>query len=125
MTPFDFLNAINHTKEDLFKDPQASKDYNAFIVNRGLSYFVDTVFFANEMNRYSFIDKDQQFNFLLNICSKKKRFSKWVKKSVEDKDIDAICSYFGYSKRLANTVLNTLNDNQLQMIRDKFEKGGK
>ena len=46
MTPFDFLNAINDTKKDLFQDPQADKDYNAFMVNRGLSLFPDTVLYA-------------------------------------------------------------------------------
>ena len=43
MKPFDFINAITTTKEDLFKDPIANKDYNAFLVNRGLSYFQDTI----------------------------------------------------------------------------------
>lgn len=125
MSPFDFLTAINFTKEDLFKDPQANKDYNPFIVNRGLSYFVDTIFYANEMNRYYSLDKGQQFNFLLNSCSKKKRFSKWAKKSVEDDNLDAVCSYFGYSRRLAKLVINTLNTEQLQTIKEKFNHGGR
>ena len=29
MTPFDFINAINQTKADLFKEPLANKDYDA------------------------------------------------------------------------------------------------
>lgn len=125
MNPFDFLNAINFTKEDMFEDPQANKDYVPFVVNRGLSYFVDTVFYSNEMNMNPLLDKDQQFKFLLNSCSKKKRFSKWAKKSIEDDNLDAICSFFGYSKRLAKTVLNTLTLDELQIIREKFNKGGK
>jgi hypothetical protein len=52
MTPFDFINAINFTKKDLFsEDPMAKKDYAPFIINRGLGYFPDTVLYANEMNR--------------------------------------------------------------------------
>ena len=125
MNPFDFINAINFTKEDMFEDPQANKDYVPFVVNRGLSYFVDTVFYSNEMNMNPLLDKDQQFKFLLNSCSKKKRFSKWAKKSIEDDNLDAICSFFGYSKRLAKTVLNTLTEEQLQSIKEKFNKGGK
>ena len=78
-TPFDFLNAINFTKEDMFQDPQSNKDYNAFLVNRGLSYFHDTIFYANEMNRNSHLSKEQQFSFLIYSVSKKKRFSKWAK----------------------------------------------
>jgi len=125
MNPFDFLNAINQSKEDLFKDPQADKDYNAFIVNRGLSYFIDSLFFANKMNQYSSLDNDIQFDFLRKSCSKKKRFSKWATKSIENTDLDAICSYYGYSKRLAKTIINTFTEDQLQIIREKFNKGGK
>jgi hypothetical protein len=125
MNPFDFINAINFTKEDMFEDPQANRDYVPFVVNRGLSYFVDTVFYSNEMNMNPLLDKDQQFEFLLNSCSKKKRFSKWAKKSIEDDNLEAICSYFGYSKRLAKTVINTITTEQMVFIRDKFCKGGK
>ena len=62
MTPFDFLNAINETKKDIFReDPLAQKDYSAFMVNRGLSYFPDTIMFANEMNKNASIPNDWQF----------------------------------------------------------------
>ena len=66
MTPFDFINAINQTKVDLFKEPLANKDYDAYIVNRGLSYFHDTVVQANTMNQYSSLPNEWQFRFLLN-----------------------------------------------------------
>jgi hypothetical protein len=66
MSPFDFLNSINDTKKDLFDDPQAEKDYNSYLINRGLSYFPDTVLYANEMNRNFDIAKRWQFDFLKN-----------------------------------------------------------
>ena len=50
MSPFDYLNSINYTKEDIMVDDISEKKYNAFMVNRGLSYFYDTVIIANEMN---------------------------------------------------------------------------
>jgi hypothetical protein len=75
MSPFDFINAINFTKENLFNDPQAKKDYAAFIVNRGLSYFPDTVMYANEMNRFPSTPEEWQFSYFLNSIAKKKRFS--------------------------------------------------
>ena len=46
MTPFDFLNEINQGKKDLMADDidqQVEKQYNPFIINRGLSYFLDTI----------------------------------------------------------------------------------
>lgn len=126
MNPFDFLNAINLTKKDLFaEDPQAKKDYAPFIVNRGLSYFPDTVLYANEMNRNAGIAEDWQFSFFLNSISKKKRFSKWHKKDAETESLRLVMEYFGYSSEKANEALNILTDEQLSMIKEKLYKGGK
>ena len=47
MGPFDFLNAINDTKVNVMVDDIAEKQYLPFIVNRGLSYFLETVLYAN------------------------------------------------------------------------------
>ena len=43
MNPFEYLNAINTSKEDIMVDDITEKQYNAFMVNRGLSYFNDTL----------------------------------------------------------------------------------
>ena len=50
----DYLNSINFTKEDLMtsEDPTWEKKYPAFIVNKCLSGFIDTIIFSNEMNTY-------------------------------------------------------------------------
>ena len=79
ISPFDFINAINLTKENLFTDPQANKDYSPWMVNKGLSYFPDTILHANEMNGNYSIPKEWQFSYYLNTIPKKKRFSKWAK----------------------------------------------
>lgn len=46
MNPFEFINAINTTKQDIMVDDIVEKQYNSFIVNRSLSYFNDTVLMA-------------------------------------------------------------------------------
>jgi hypothetical protein len=125
MTPFDFINAINLTKKNLFEDPQAEKDYVPFLVNRGLSYFPDTVLYANEMNRNSGIPKDWQFSFFLNTIPKKKRFSKWHKKDADSESLTLVKEYFGYSSEKALEALSILSDDQLVMIKEKLYKGGK
>jgi len=125
MTPFDFINAINFTKQNLFEDAQAKKDYVPFIVNRGLSYFPDTVLYANEMNRNFGIDEDWQFFFLLNSISKKKRFSKWAKKEAETESVLLVKEYYGYSTKRAQEVLGVLSEDQLVMIKEKLYRGGK
>ena len=126
MTPFDFINAINLTKKNLFaEDPQANKDYVPFIVNKGLSYFPDTILYANEMNRNSSIDKDWQFSFLLNSIPKKKRFSKWAKKDAETESFHLVKEYFGYSDSKTHEALSVLSSDHLTMIKEKLYKGGK
>ena len=75
----DWLNSINFTKENLVKeDPDAIKGYAPYIINRCLSGNLDCVLFVNEMNKYSFLDKDMQYSFYLNTLRKKKRFSPWL-----------------------------------------------
>ena len=75
MSPFDYLKAINETKKDIMVDDVSEKEYNAFIINRGLSFFNDTVIYANEMNKYHHLDNRLQFDFFINIIRKKKRFT--------------------------------------------------
>lgn len=126
MSPFEFINAINLTKKDLFaEDALASKDYSSFLVNRGLSYFPDTVLYANEMNIHSDIPEDWQFYFFLNSIPKKKRFSKWAKKDAETESLRLVKEYFGYSSEKAKEALSVLSEEQLTMIKEKLYKGGK
>lgn len=125
MSPFDFINAINFTKQNLFEDPQAHKDYNAWIVNKGLSYFPDTLLYANEMNRHYGISKNWQFSFLLNSIAKKKRFSKWSKKDAISESLRLVKEYYGYSNEKAKQALSVLSEEQLAMIEQKLYKGGK
>ena len=122
--PFDYLNAINSTKEDLTSTEQGEKDYPAFMVNRGLSYFRDTVFQANEMNRFQGTLAGRLQNvFLLNSISAKKRFSKWFK---ADKlgDLDAVKAYYGYSNQKAKDVLDLHTPEQLALLKEKLYRGG-
>jgi len=124
MSPFDYLNAINYTKKDIMVDDIAEKQYNPFMVNRGLSYFQDTVLMANEMNQNAHLDHRLQFDFLINIVRKRKRFSKWNKPEVAT-DLDVIKEYYGYSNEKARMVHNLLTDNQITELRRKVFKGGR
>jgi len=124
MSPFDYLNAINYSKKNLITDDLSEKDYNSFMVNRGLSYFPDTVLAASEMNRYHQIDNRLQFDFLINIIRKRKRFSKWEKKKI-DGDIEVIKEYYGYSNSKALQVHSLLTPDQLIILRKKVDRGGR
>lgn len=124
MNPFDFLNTINQTKIDLIaEDSETEKEYNSFLINRGLSYFNDTVMLANEMNVYHDLDKKLQYHFFLNMVRPRKRFSKWYKKE-SDTDIEAIKEYYDYSDSQAIQALSILSKSQLAEIKIRLEKGG-
>ena len=124
MSPFDFLNAINTTKQDLMIDPDNEKKYVTFVVNRTLSYFPDTVHVANAMNQYHHLDKKLQFQFFLNIIRKRKRFSKWAKPT-EISDLDAVKEYYGYSNEKARQAIALLSADQITIIKNKVSKGGR
>ena len=124
LSPFDFLNSINSTKKDLMSDTDKDKQYVSFVVNRSLSYFNDTILLANEMNRYHHLDEKLQYHFLLNIVRKRKRFSKWVKPEIQN-DIELVKEYYGYSNDKARQVLPLLSPEQITIIRNKVNKGGR
>ncbi len=124
MNHFDYLNSINDTKKDIMVDDIAEKDYNAFMVNRGLSYYNDTVIYANEMNKYAHIDSRMQYDFLKQIIRKRKRFSKW-NKADKSADIEVIKEYYGYSRDKAYQVLSILPKDQIDHLRKKISKGGR
>jgi len=121
---FDYLNSINLTKKDIMVDDICEKDYNSFMVNRGLSYFPDTIIIANEMNRHHQIDNKLQYQFLINMIRKRKRFSKWAKANKES-DIDAVKEYYGYSNEKARQALTLLSPDQITIIKNKVSKGGR
>jgi hypothetical protein len=120
--PFAYVNAIN-TKNVGDVDP-STYEASAFLVNRSLSYFTDTLFYANEMNRFSHLSGEQQFCFLLNTVRKGKRFSKWAKAEVND-DVNLISSFYQVNQRRAREILNILTDEQLATIKEKSSLGGK
>ena len=120
MNPFEIIKSISNTKKDILDN---EKDYNAFMVNRGLSYFPDTVIYANEMNKFHHLDSRLQYHFLINTIRKRNRFSKW-NKSIESENIAAIKEYYGYSNEKARDVLPLLSTENLKTIRGRIQHGG-
>jgi len=124
MNPFEYVNSINTTKQDLMIDDLAEKAYIPFTVNRSLSYFNDTILMANEMNKHASLDKKLQYHFLINIVRKRKRFSKWNKPELVN-DVEVVKEYYGYSNEKARQVLPLLSSDQIMNLREKVNKGGR
>jgi hypothetical protein len=132
---FDFLNSINGGQKspDLFSECRrasdgaqidtAEKQYVPFMINRGLSYFRDTVLYANEMNRLYRLSPVMQYDFLKNIIRPGKRFSKWFKME-EDEDVKVIMAAYGYSYIQARKALPLLSSDQIDDLKKYLDRGG-
>jgi len=103
-------------------DELAEKLYVPFLTNKALSYFVDTVMYANEVNIHHIADNKLQYHYLINSIRPKKRFSKWAKKQ-EDNDLDAVMRCYGYNRVKAEAALTLLSPAQLEHIKKRMSKG--
>jgi hypothetical protein len=122
--PFDYLNAINYTKKDLMtgsaNDELAEDGYNPFVVNKGLSYFPDTILYSNEMNTRPQIDNKLQFHYLINSIRPKKRYSKWHKRNANN-DLEAIQQYYQCNYTKAEQALKVLTGEQIECIKQRLQ----
>ena len=124
MNPFDYITSISYKKNDIMVDDEAESGYSSFMVNRGLSYYQDTVLFANEMNRNTHLDNRLQYDFLREGIRARRRFSKWAKKSVPDR-IEIIKEYYGYSNPKAESIADLVSDEDIEGMKKYLSKGGK
>ena len=124
--PFDYINSISYSKKNIMRgtenDELAEKDYVPFLVNRGLSYYPDTVFYANEMNMRGDVDHKLAYEYFLNSIRPRKRFSKWFKKEQSD-TIEVIMEYYkcGYSK--ARDYARVLTEEQVKELQKRLYTG--
>lgn len=121
-TLFQFIDSIYKTKENLFNEDNPS-EYSKFMVNRGLSYNLDCVFMANELNRFADITEQAHYIFLLESIDKKPRYGKWHKKEATGDDLTLVMDMYGYSREKAEVALEILTDEQLSQLKNSY--GGK
>ena len=126
--PFAYVNAVGHSKKDLMRgtenDELAQKGYNPFMTNRSLSYHIDAIHEANEMNLRPHLDNIQQFDFFINSLRPMRRIAKWAK-PVKSADLDNVMEYFGCGRSKAEKALSVLSPDQLFQIGKVLERGGK
>lgn len=138
ITPFTFINNINQGRKGkhLLCDSKADeslevinpdaidKSYVPFIINRGMSYFSDTILFANEMNQHADLPPRMQYDFYRNMVTNKKRFSKWAKKKDVSEDIALIQKEYNYSRQTAEMHYPIFTKKELEKLRKKHSAGG-
>lgn len=121
MNPFDIVSSVSATKQRVIF-AENEKEYNAFMVNRALSYYPDTILYAQEMNFNHHLDGLLQYDYLFHSLRKKKRFSKWFKKEKSEL-IDAVMRYYNCSYRKAQDAIAVLNKEQLDEIKRIMTNG--
>ena len=120
----DYLYSINQSKKNILDDdPDAARKYPAFVINKCLSSFTDTVLYANEMNKNSHLPPRMQYDFLINSVKPRKRFSPWTRKDSIDY-LDVVKEYYGYNDDKALQALRILTKDQLDKITYLLRKGG-
>lgn len=119
-----FIPDLNQYKKNLLRsDDDAHKDYSPFIVNKAMSMHLDTIMFANEMNRNSHLAKILQYDFYIYGISPKKRFGWHKRTNVEH--LDLICKAFKCNETKAADFLEILSDEDIMKIKNEFIEGGK
>lgn len=126
--PFDYVKDIQRGKRDIIRNsenPQKAESiYNPFLTNRALSFYPDSVLYANEMNRRAGLPNLLQFDYLINSIRSMKRDHRWIKKSEKDQDLEMIVEYYGMSPAKAQEALRVLTQDQLEDIKKRTIKGG-
>ena len=105
-------------------DKMWEKKYPAFIINKCVAPFSDTIHLVNEMNIHHHLDSKLQFDFLLNSLRRRDRYTPWLK-AKKIKNLEYVKEYYGYNNEKAKVALDILNDDQIKTIKDSLNKGGK
>lgn len=120
----DIVHSILVSKKCVINDAIDREEYIPFIVNRALSYHMDCILYANEINKHHSIDKDMQYQYLLNtVRPLKRKFRPW-QKNAPINDLVCVKKYFGYSTNKAKQTLLILTEDDLETIRFKTSEGG-
>lgn len=120
LSPFEYIKTINSKSEKI----EDLDGYVPFIVNRGMSYTIDTVLFANEVNMNSHIDANLQYDFYFYGIPKKKRYGKWIKKDILS-NIDIIQENYRCSITRAIEYSGLLTPEQISVLEKRVNKGGR
>lgn len=119
----DIIPSIQQTKKIVIT-PENERDYVPFVVNRSISFHLDMVMPANQMNLQPSTDNLLQYHYLLNTVRAYKRpFQKWQKREIIE-NLEAVKEYFGYSNEKAKEALTILSNAQIEEIKKSLNKGG-
>lgn len=117
-SPFAFLNAISESKKKILKASN-EEEYQPYLINKGLSMHIDTLFDAQTMNLFPHLDNKLQFDYLLNTVKARKRYAKSWPKPLKDDDIELIRDFFQVNSNEAISIKSILTKNQIAQLREQ------
>lgn len=123
----DWINSITVDGKPFdFLDVEVEKAYCPHPINRGLAQNIDTVMFAQEMNKRPWLDKELQYRFLLGSVVKKKRYGKWAKKlDLPNQDIlDAVMEVYQCSLDKAIQYVSIMPEAEIEKVKAQVFRGG-
>ncbi len=120
MSVFDIINNISSSNTTM---EYHESDYKQRVINKGFSYFIDSILYVNEVNQRHGLTNKQHYDYQLNSLKKKQRRSKWFKKTPID-NVDLVMQTYKYNQQKAEEALKLLSDDQINALQKKFERGG-
>jgi hypothetical protein len=120
----DILNSINITKDKDLIDEYNITDYVPFVINRGMSFYPETILHSNFLNSNPHLDRKIQYKYYLYAIKKKKRYSKWLKNVKPSEDILTISNYYGISVNKAKDIQDMITSDDLNEMKNYLDIGG-
>jgi hypothetical protein len=125
MNIFEFLNHMTETKEELdFSDPEISKEYDNYIINRYVSMCEIYIPMVNEINKHD-IPKENNYYFYHNVLPKRKQFFSYIKKpkdlGIMEKRL--VAHYFEVGIKEAEEYIKIMSEDELKELLNIFKYG--
>lgn len=123
LPPWAWPDSVSE-KKYIYSDDVPKKYYKQFQINAWLSFFPDSVLFANEMNRLLPKSNRWHYDFYFYGLTKKtrKRFNKF--KREKEAYLYDIAQYLELSLDKTREVLELLTEQQFEKLKTTLLKGG-
>jgi len=113
-SPFTFIKNISESTDKTYFD-ENYQSYNQFLINRGIAFSMDCLFFAQEINKYQVPDH-AHYKYFSNVIPKRRRYIKWAKPE-KNEYVPFIQKYFEVSLDHALSYLPLLTEEACENIR--------
>lgn len=120
------FNSISENKKNLIETGVIEEsDYSPYMMNRMLAHYLDTLPYAQMMNKKPSMSPKDHYEFLLNAIPKKKRYRKhyYIKKKKKDMDIEILREYYKCTLSKAKEICSILTEKEIDMLRKRLYKG--